>query len=131
MHDLMQFLIMGYRRAQANAQLPDQEIDSWLSTPCILLPDGVSVANSWATKTDFPLIRRIARATLTVQDSSSASERAFSDADYLSGGDRSSISPEVLNARLILRKNTAVRAEAEEVSLFGALTRPTDKEGMN
>jgi hypothetical protein len=128
---MMQFLIIGYRRAQANAQLPDQEIDSWLSTPCIILADGDSVANFWARKTDFPLVGRIARATLTFQDSSSASERAFSEADYLSGGDRSSISPEVLNARLILRKNTAVRAEAEGVSLFGALTRPADKEGMN
>ena len=73
--------------------------------------------------TRFPALQRLARAVLPAQASSAASERVWSAADDLCGGDRSNLKPETLNATLMLRMNTAVRAECEGVGVFDALTK--------
>jgi hypothetical protein len=64
----------------------------------------------------------VARPVLTSQAANAASERNWSAADDLSGGDPAAVSADMLNARLALKKNTPVRALIDGVSLFDALT---------
>lgn len=71
----------------------------------------------------FPALQRLARAVLPAQMSSAASERVWSAADDECGGDRSNLNPRTLDATLLVRMNSEVRAECEGVSLFEALTR--------
>lgn len=118
------FFISGYRAALADTTRPDQEIHNWLDSAPIILKEGETFSSFWDNMTGRPLLRRLAKAIGTVQTSNSASERTFSLADYLAGGNRASTRVETLNGGLILKQNTKIRAKAEGVSLFDAITKP-------
>lgn len=60
----------------------------------------------------------LARANLVAEVSNTESERVWSLADYAGGGDRASISSEMLNARLILKKNMLMWSELAGQSVF-------------
>jgi hypothetical protein len=101
------------------------EIDLWLAQLPIELATGKTVASFWSEDSSaksFPILSRLARAVLPTQASSAASERVWSSADDLCGGDRSNIDPEALNCALCLRKNTSVIAQMKGIGLFDALT---------
>jgi hypothetical protein len=119
------FFIFGYRHAVSNVSRPDSEIDSWFACSPRILRSNESVATFWESSesNQWPLLQRLAKPLLTGQGASAASERVWSAADDLCGGDRASTSMETLNARLILKMNTPVRASIQESSLFNALTR--------
>jgi len=113
------FLIPGYRRALVQDIRPEMEIQSWFAFPP---RPKVSPPKFWEEKGgDWPLLRELARANFVAQGSNAGSERVWSSADDVSGGDRSSVAPETLNAQLLLKKNTPVRARLEGCSLFDAL----------
>ncbi len=117
--DPTSFLIPGYRRALAQDIRPEMEIQSWFAFPP---RPKVSPPKFWEEKGgDWPLLRELARANFVAQGSNAGSERVWSSADDVSGGDRSSVAPETLNAQLLLKKNTPVRARLESCSLFDAL----------
>ncbi len=117
--DPISFLVPGYRRALAQDIRPEMEIGSWFS---FAPRPKVSPPTFWDTKGgEWPLLRELARANFVAQGSNASSERVWSAADDVSGGDRSNVDPETLDAELILKKNTPVRALLESCSLFDAL----------
>lgn len=122
------YFVNGYRAAAADAIRPDQEIRNWLEAPCVILKPGETFSSFWEKMNGRPLLKRVAKAIGTVQASNAASERTFSLANYLAGGDRASVLIETLNARILLKHNTKVRAKAEGISLMDALTKPKKKE---
>jgi hypothetical protein len=63
----------------------------------------------------YPALKQLARAVLPAQVSGAASERVWSAADDLCGGDRARLKPETLDATIKLRMDTAVRAACEGV----------------
>jgi hypothetical protein len=100
------------------------EIDLWLKQNPVELQKDQSVASFWnsdSSARSFPGLARLARAVLPAQASSAASERVWSSADDLCGGDRTNIDPENLNRALCLRKNTSVIARMLGVGLFDVL----------
>lgn len=99
------------------------EIDAWLKQHPFELLNGQSVASFWSAEKSFPGLARLARAVLPAQASSAASERVWSSADDLCGGDRTNIDPENLNRAICLRKNTPVIAKILGVGLFDVLKR--------
>ena len=117
--DPISFLVPGYRRALARDIRPEMEIGSWFNFPP---RPKVSAPTFWEEKgKDWPLLQELARANFVAQGSNAASERVWSVADDVSGGDRSNVDPETLDAELLLKKNTPVRALLESCSLFDAL----------
>ncbi len=83
---------------------------------------GVSVAEYWERDgAKWPLLQQLARANFVAQASSAASERVWTVADDVSGGDRAQAAPETLNAQLILKKNTPVQAEIMGCDVFDVL----------
>jgi hypothetical protein len=122
------YFIQGYRAALSESVLPDQEIRNWLESAPIVLKPPQTWSSFWAGMVGRPLLTSVAKAIGHVQSSNSASERTFSLADYLSGGDRASTRVETLNARLILKQNTPHRAKLQGVSLFQAITKPAEKD---
>ena len=111
-------------RDQQSAQWLDEDAE-WLDD----LQDAVSeckpsVLQYWEKRGHrYPALAQLARAVLPAQASGAASERVWSAADDLCGGDRARLKPETLDATIKLRMNTAVRAACEGVSLFEALTK--------
>lgn len=100
------------------------EIDLWLKQLPFELAENQTVASFWNSDScsrAFPCLARLARAILPAQASSAASERVWSSADDLCGGDRTNIDPENLNRALCLRKNTPVIAQILGVGLFDVL----------
>lgn len=107
--DFYCLLVKGYRRARQNDILPTAEIEAWFSAPVVR---GVSAAAYWAEHGNaWPLLKKLARANFVAQASSAASERIWSLADDLCGGDRTDMDPKLLNTMLILKKNTPVQAQ--------------------
>jgi hypothetical protein len=119
--DPISFLVPGYRRALVQDIRPEMEIASWFAFPP---RPKVTPPAFWEEKGgDWPLLRELARANFVAQGSNAPSERVWSAADDVSGGDRSSVAPETLDTQLSLKKNTPVRALLEGCSLFDALGR--------
>jgi hypothetical protein len=85
------FFVSGYRAAAADAVRPEQEIHNWLDSAPIILKKGETFSSFWENMSGRPLLKRVAKAIGTVQASNPASERTFSLADYLAGGDRASM----------------------------------------
>jgi hypothetical protein len=113
------FIVQGYNAAHQRTVKPEHEINSWLNMPVVL---GASVAEYWERDgAKWPLLQQLARANFVAQTSSAASERVWSAADDVSGGDRARVSPEVLNAQLVLKKNTGVQAEILGCNVFDVL----------
>jgi hypothetical protein len=112
------FIVQGYNAALAKKSKPEHEINAWLGLPISLTP----AAEYWEREgAKFPLLQKLARANFVAQGSGAASERVWSSADDVSGGDRASVSPEMLSAQLILKKNTPVQARIMGCSLFDVL----------
>ncbi len=113
------FIVQGYNHAQQNSVRPEHEINAWLGMPIVV---GVKLTEYWEREgTRWPLLQQLARANFVAQASSAASERVWSAADDVSGGDRASVAPETLNVQLVLKKNTAVQAEILGCSVFEVL----------
>lgn len=119
--EVFDVIISGYRRARENDVRHEVEINNWLSrAPMTSYRD--TPEKFWEDHgTNWALLRTLARAIFVAQASNASSERIWSEADNLSGGDRSSVAPEVLNCQLILKKNAAVRAKLCDTTLFGAM----------
>ena len=116
----LEFIVQGYNSALQKVK-PEHEINAWLGMPVSV---GVSVAEHWEREgSRWPLLQQLARANFVAQASSAASERVWSSADDVSGGDRASVAPETLNAQLILKKNTRVQAEILGCDLFDVLNK--------
>ncbi len=118
--------------AAVNVNGRDQQAAQWLDQDAEWLDDAQdsakdckpTVLDYWEKHSNqFPALAQLARAVLPAQASGAASERVWSAADDLCGGDRSRLTPETLDATIKLRMNTAVRAECEGVSIFDALTK--------
>ncbi len=110
----------------------DQQAAQWLDEDAEWLDDlqdpvsecKPSVLQYWEKRGHrYPALAQLARAVLPAQASGAESERVWSAADDLCGGDRARLKPETLDATIKLRMNTAVRAACEGVSLFEALTK--------
>ena len=116
--NVMHALVPGLRRAEQNMVRPEVEIQSWFASP-------VSVASPvdfWKVSGgSWPLLQQLARANFIAQASGAASERVWSLADDLSGGDRARVAPENLEIGLILKKNTPARALIMGMSPFEVL----------
>jgi hypothetical protein len=112
------FIVQGYNAALVKKSKPEHEINAWLGLPISLTP----AAEYWEREgAKFPLLQKLARANFVAQGSGAASERVWSSADDVSGGDRASVSPEMLSGQLILKKNTPVQARIMGCSLFDVL----------
>ncbi len=118
--------------AAVNVDGRDQQAAQWLDQPAEWLGDEQQspkdckplVLEYWEKRAhQFPALAQLARAVFPAQASGAASERVWSAADDLCGGDRSSLKPATLDTTVKLRMNTAVRAQCEGVSLFDALTK--------
>ncbi len=117
--DPMSFLVPGYSRALTQDVRPEVEIGAWFA---VAPKAHVKASAFWDEKGDeWPLLKALAIANFVAQAANAGSERVWSAADDISGGDRSRIAPETLNDQLILKKNTKVRAKLEGCSLFAAL----------
>lgn len=113
------FIVQGYNSAQQKRVKPEHEINAWLGMPVSV---GVSVTEHWEREgSKWPLLQQLTRANFVAQASSAASERVWSSADDVSGGDRASVAPETLNAQLVLKKNTRVQAEILGCDIFDVL----------
>jgi hypothetical protein len=114
----LSLIVQGFNAAVQKKSKPEHEINAWLGLPVSLTP----VAEWWEREgSKFPLLQKLARANFVAQGSGAAAERVWSAADDVSGGDRASVSPEVLSAQLMLKKNTPVQAKIMGCSLFDAL----------
>jgi hypothetical protein len=114
----LSLIVQGYNAAVQKKSKPEHEINAWLGIPVVFTP----AAEYWEREgARFPLLQKLARANFVAQGSGAASERVWSSADDVSGGDRASVSPEVLSAQLMLKKNTPVQAQIMGCSLFDAL----------
>jgi len=109
-------LFQGAPKAAPNARASShQEVIKWLEHPYHDLGDE-TLLQFWARMGDaFPLMQQLARCVLVCSASAAASERNWSLADQLSGGDRASVSPETLAAQMMLKKNVPVRAQIEAI----------------
>jgi hypothetical protein len=74
-----------------------------------------SAAEYWSGR--LSELGSLARIILTLQASAASSERNWSAADDLSGGDRTNMDPETLDSVLLLKKNVPVIAELHGVSV--------------
>jgi hypothetical protein len=98
-------IITGYRRVVQNDVRPDVEIDAWFLEP----PKNQDAVDFWKDcDSKFPLLCELAKANFVRQASGAPSERVWSSADDLSGGDRASVDPDMLDCSLICKKNTPV-----------------------
>ncbi len=115
-------LIQGLAHKPANARaIAYEELIKWYDHPVFVLAEHETLLQYWARMGDsFPLTQRLARCVLVCSASSAASERNWSLADQLSGGDRAAASPTTLAAQMLLKKNVPVRAQIEAVQLFNA-----------
>jgi hypothetical protein len=118
--------------AVVSADGRDQQSAQWLDQDAEWLDDSQDSATEckrtvleyWEKSGHrYPALAQLARAVLPAQASGAHSERVWSAADDLCGGDRSNMKPETLDCAVKLRMNTPVRAQCEGVSLFDALTK--------
>lgn len=114
----LQMLVPGLRRAYVRDSRVERQIESWFHYD---VKPNVSAAQFWFERGgEWPILQALAKANFVAQSSSAASERVWSAADDLSGGDRATAAPQTLNAQLILKYNAPVRALLDQISLFDA-----------
>ena len=113
----------AYVKQAGQAVSLDQEVQSWMAEKTQNFDVEGDRVVFWRERgSQWPRLQKLAERILPVPISAAESERTWSSAGFISGVRRSNMSPEVMEATLLVSTNTATQAKLRNVDAFGAMT---------